>query len=933
MQEDSGSESEYEEEAEPETEDEQYSDYGENPDIKEVQELGVHYSELLFRKFILIQNYHKNIDTDKYLLNLAMINKELNEIDFDMDTVKKEVIEKEIELNIALEEIERKEIVSQADIIKIDNIKEQLEILFEKYKEAENEEDELEPLELEATQHEDDFLNNEFWENYENEEDDKLLKFAMKQSGVSSKEKVLKIAARKYNINPEQMRKGKSYEYDIFLKSLREQYPSGYTRAPPGIRKLGNEVYTLVEPGASMKSQLKEMKDLRTNLPIKLSEDDQKRSMVSKLLKKFLYKMDETQLRNCILNAKSSNENPVYTYPVKTTNEEIIGRVSSKFKLIRSLKRHSKASDEILNNRAGLLENYIFKITKPSQKDYNKKINDMLFIFEVYENFATKFVNGEINEYRLASFENALTENNILKVYPVNLGTRKNKLQQIFQELYIATRDIPILRLSQLKAKGMLVRESKRLERIIFDLAHNSPDYIIKIKQIIAFIRTKNNVLFKKPESIIELFNIPSKSETQQDNYKNLKDINEIKAIIIEKQIKLQHFEKEKRQLESKNNTAEYVIFWHIPVKIPSEKRKIYTELLQKLKLKLSIPEKTQNDKELIHTYLTQLNKMKTDFSYTYKLDFIPGLDEKRKNIAELSEQLKQLNKLYMEMYLRQIEITRKESPVLLEEKVSVSKEYPLVNYLTINELVKSIKRTISSKLPIGLLELYDINELNMEIDKQNQLAQEPYKVYLLVKQHLLAQLPPNFNNNALFFKAIEEVLKSTGIKVDMTTPKNTIKELTRLWNPEFQGEKLLDFYGENVFEKLLSINNPFDFYKPDIYREYTELLDKFTQKQQLVYRKPRVTYNGKLYDVQYLDKNWATGKPLVTYEKEYEKDPKTQEYKVVNKIGVQRGKYPFIKIQLRTENITKAREVWKEVSPGQVKYHFGLKKNKNKSK
>jgi hypothetical protein len=55
-------------------------------------------------------------------------------------------------------------------------------------------------------------------------------------------------------------------------------------------------------------------------------------------------------------------------------------------------------------------------------------------------------------------------------------------------------------------------------------------------------------------------------------------------------------------------------------------------------------------------------------------------------------------------------------------------------------------------------------------------------------------------------------------------------------------------------------------------------------------------------------------------YKSELELDPRTQRRNVVNKETVRNGTTPYIKIELRTAQEGKSREIWKEVNTGEIK-------------
>ena len=217
-----------------------------------------------------------------------------------------------------------------------------------------------------------------FWNPYEQSEEKELLKIAKK---------------RKIKEPPKGTR-----EYDAFLDYIRTLLPHGFVYKT-GIRKLG-DVYEKVE-FKTMKQKLKELGDLQKELPIKLTPEEQKYSDKFNEYKFLLNKLSEEELRHCIINAVSTKPTIRINKYTPSYKAEI-RRNQSKKQLEKSLKdvpigltRFITISGEVVDNivyKIGLLENYIFKLTKDNNQAYYTKIKDIVFIFEHYHDFKIKFL-------------------------------------------------------------------------------------------------------------------------------------------------------------------------------------------------------------------------------------------------------------------------------------------------------------------------------------------------------------------------------------------------------------------------------------------------------------------------------------------------------------------------------------------------------------
>jgi hypothetical protein len=170
----------------------------------------------------------------------------------------------------------------------------------------------------------------------------------------------------------------------------------------------------------------------------------------------------------------------------------------------------------------------------------------------------------------------------------------------------------------------------------------------------------------------------------------------------------------------------------------------------------------------------------------------------------------------------------------------------------------------------------------------------------------------------------VYEIAKQKGIQLEESTITKMIKQLTDNWGTTFGGEKVFDFYGENVFQKLLYASSPFDFYKKFILHEYDVLVKKYIPPEQKMVRRPRAMLNNEWFDVHFVDKDFTSGQPLFDVIEIPTKDT------VIRKTNARRGKFPFIKKILPT-NTTAVKEMWTEIPLGKVRYQSLFEFGKSK--
>ena len=953
-----------------------------------VEEINTKFNELLIDKFRLITAFNGGtMSVTTYLINMSRINREMNETEFDRDQVEHNLADKEIELNLLLNTYENKikqqvqnlsekekkdslkNILSKTEKEAMDNIREALNIVKNKSKVVEEDDEPLpsnrlfeEWDNLSAVEkvkiiqitglvypEKTDFKN---FKEYEKAQDDFLDNISIFLSSYwrpfeVSEEKELLTLAKKHH---EKIPSKDSPYYHSFLNNIAQKYLDyGYTYSTGTTKAKG--VYEKVEMKL-MKDRVKELMEKQKELPIQLKPDEQLYSEQIKFYHSLLNKLTDDELRSCILNKVSGIELPknlspeqrkfyevLKKYPpppkfveqIAKREEVIAGRNLSKRKLEKIfkdipivLKRYIKEDNSVVDNvsiKVEKLEDCIFRLTKKSPAEYFTKINDIVFIFEHYPDFKIKFLQGWIGILQLVLFENLLLQKGVIEVYPVSVKGRKTVIQQIIKEIFFSTYDIPRLRLSEILTKVLIKHKAKELERFIFDLAQNNRDYSLKIKQLLQFIKKNGTDIFLPIEELLKRLN-QRQIKTEID-YNRL-NINEIKALLLQEQYHLQELEKKKQILASKNYTGNYAIFWELPDIISSVQKEQWAALIEKIK-----------QTPLKEGLINELNKLRFYLIKQYKLDFIPGQTEIVKSISSIEEKIKKISSIYLKAQFDEIDRQRKLNPQIQQQQIPQQQVYPLINEFMIGQLVNSIKRknlNTIRKINIDLLELYDINELN----KINHITS--VEVYNKIKNYLITELNKygaNFNliNRTETEKIINQINKSASV-IEITTSDAAIKQLAAQWPKIWNGENIKDYYGENVFEKLTKINNPFDFYNREAIRKYDSLVKQNIPPTQTVYTRPQALFDGKWYNVEYLDKDWGTGEPLSMIKEELVKNPRTKLFEVVKKTAVRRGKVPFILRTLRTDQEGKTKEVWTEVSQGQITYRspsFGKAKLKKR--
>lgn len=983
-------EPEYDEEARDDADsDAEYDDYASEPE-KDPEELDNNYTDLLKEKSRLLVMFNEGyIETNTYIIENAMLTRRLYELQYNARNVEKGIIAKETELRILLEKIENeldtdsltaedklpirasktRNVITREQMDLISRINLELEALVDSHAFVEESNEPVESNKLyiswelltleERKQLEkiarEPFPTLELYpENLRQREEEFLerIKFYMDiywNPFLEEEERELKQIAKRYKIKgvppadpPKNLNEppSKEYlEYKAFLDHLRSLLSEGYIYKT-GIRKAGG-VYEKVKSKPTALEMSGFLKKMRAELPYRLDQNEQEYSdklksekAFIKQLKPFLDKLDIEHLRGCAVNKNKYSYVPLTTKQYVQPKPVRVKRELSINSLLKSLN----------GNGAGLvqkLENYIYKITSGSPNWYKKKINDVLFIFEHYPGFKTKFLGGEINIFQLALFEDILLQNGSLHVYPVNYGVRRDTIRKIIQELYFLTGNFKNFKRSRILTKVILTRRSKELELVVFDLAKNKIDYFSKVARVLKFIKENSPdvALLRPVNNIIGVFNETQPEAPRPVDYKTLKP-EELMALLNSTSEKIKRLQKEYNELQAKNYEGTFVIFWKPPPIVNSSDPllKRFNETLEAAKniISASSPTGPTGKGPSLHSLILDLNAMRISLIKKYKINYKEGMDLLNRKLREEKEIYSQIEKVYTKYLLE----TYTPSKDFVAATPAVITRYPVINIETITGLVNVVKRTILKRkypeVDIGLLELYDLNELMNKKESIHGSSRQPFitkEVYTKIKDYLLQELRKyrleiSIQNNVALEQAIKTVMGLKGISFEIGSYPGALKTLTEQWGSDFAGETFNDYYNENVFQKLLGIVDGVDYFRRNE-REYYFLEKRFGPKQQEISRRPTYNFQGVLYNVEYLNKDWSTGQPLFDMESVAEQNPKTGRIEIVEKRIALHGRTPFIKRVL-----AKGREIWQEVEPGAIRYQtkFGYKKNKSKS-
>jgi hypothetical protein len=211
-------------------------------------------------------------------------------------------------------------------------------------------------------------------------------------------------------------------------------------------------------------------------------------------------------------------------------------------------------------------------------------------------------------------------------------------------------------------------------------------------------------------------------------------------------------------------------------------------------------------------------------------------------------------------------------------------------------------------------------------------------KVYTTIKRKLENDINQytSISNNIIYYKkALNELLTFFNLSTDLPTLTDKLNTLVNNWPKEYHRSPFMDFYQQDIFLTLLESIEPILFYDTKINNNFLKLVKDNKPQGISVFRKPAVLFDettgkfgesgaptGKLFFVEYLDKDFSNGQPLNQYKTEMEKDPRTGMFIPVNRITQKRGKFPFILRELGTKNVNETFKIWTEVPQGSIRYY-----------
>jgi hypothetical protein len=575
-------------------------------------------------------------------------------------------------------------------------------------------------------------------------------------------------------------------------------------------------------------------------------------------------------------------------------------------------------------------------ISKPRKgsRDYEERLLEYYRQGVQYlPGYVLKMKTGKIGE----SFEKVLKMKKLTKKHGYLVNVSEKPPKKLFEEMKQLRQDLPVqLSPSEQNYQYKLMLVQKLLKKLTKEqlvecvmgatrfkeislMKIDTAEELEKLNEARIFGEFKPNKITLKPKKV----NLEVVNKVPDYDYLTLK---QIEQLLLNETINLESLNYTRNRMEKENQNGIYIINWK-PEKILSE-----AEIVKWNKFKTEILNSTK--REFIKILLLNGYRAKLLEKFGLNVDY----SKINKEISDTVKNIKDLETVKNYKAIEEMNKYRKNYQTTLKQKFKEPPEIPPISTLSrpflfinnLNEVAQAYKRkliidSLNPKQPykiLDLLELYDINELNnkMVIGKTKVLN---LNVYTKIKGYLVNELNKSFRfeqiNNKMLFESINNLSKVMGIPIDITTPKKAIEDLIKNWKPTFNGEQLFDYYGENLILKLTTADDPFKFYTN--IREYDNLVRNFTPPEEKVYTRPTAIFQGEIYTVYYLDKDWGTKQPLKQYKSELQKNQRTGQMEVANKIVEKRGKYPFILRQLKTTSEGKTKDVWVEISPSLVTY------------
>ena len=676
------------------------------------------------------------------------------------------------------------------------------------------------------------------------------------------------------------------------------------------------------------------------NIPENISKKDYQKVLIAKRI--VLVELIEQSKRKKFIKDMSKYKKDLtsQTFPDKIS-KELRNKSLNELKNILNKVREPELKLNI-ESLVLKLEEYIYKISNEIKSEYNSRISDIVFILNYYPIFRTKLLNGSINIYQLSLFEKEIFYEAKLHVFSTNVKNRKFVLRQI-QDIFnsiVKAKNI-VIKNSSILTNFIVNYKSKKLELLIFDVALPSSKtdkgYLNLSRKLLNLLKNVEiSIGYIMGEISIEqiLQNIQNNISIEATLDYNDFSVREIEALMSQEKGNIDFLNKDRRKIEAINYSGEFVVLWNPN---PAVVDRVDISRWNRLKSTLDVK---------------KLKDFKATIMKKYRMEVDPNLGkiytmlkaaEDKLRILKISR-AKNIGKETTLRRIRYINFLKEKYGKLPSPPPPKDIKYNQISYILIFELIQSYKRKLMAaaalKNPNKLIELMEFLDLNKLNYTEGYISEFVFNK--LIKQFTLEinQLIPMEIKafNTMYFKQAINVmldlfnLKSASDNLDTLTQK--IELLVENWPKNYVSSGITDFYENDLFLKLLNISDPIDFYDQKFVRLYNHVVSINTPPKEEIYKRPQVLYNpetnewgnnafnGTLYDVHKLDRNPSTKKPIDMIKTVMEKEPRTGMYVPVQITVQLKGKYPFIRVELRTTKEGQFITEWREAPLSAVKMY-----------
>jgi len=301
----------------------------------------------------------------------------------------------------------------------------------------------------------------------------------------------------------------------------------------------------------------------RLRVPGKISKIDtelkRKRQLINKAI---LDRNTKLQIKKLVKTYKVVKEN--------VQQKEIISRtLRRKFseKLLKELVKG--VSIDLTTNSNNLiikLEDYTYRLTSNSYKEYSTKINDLIFIFENYKSFKTNLLNGTVNIYQLVLFEKDVKQEANKIIYKPSIKNRRLVLAGI-KKLLLDNNTV-LFRNSKILTDIIITSRSKVLELLLYDIPVDQ-EYLVNFKKLANLINARfylHEIIIGKISSeqillIMEQTNYQVDDKSISVDYSKF-NLTEIEALIDQENVTGKKLMLDKNKIEAGNNNGNFIINW-----------------------------------------------------------------------------------------------------------------------------------------------------------------------------------------------------------------------------------------------------------------------------------------------------------------------------------------------------------------------------------